>query len=558
MSQTMHIMRKDLRRLRWLLALGLAALVARTLLVVNSAAAVDSVATGLLMQQMWGTLAVVELLLMAVIGARLVHEEPLVGLTPFWLTRPYGVGNLLGAKLLVAAAFLIALPVIADLVTTSRFDAGPRALAATAATAALGYGSWMLLLMLLATLTPSLGTFVLTIVGVVAAASMLMATLLGVAEIRSAMRTEIPTYTPPGAPDATRSVVMIATYVCATFAVIVYQYRHRRWRRAAALAIVGLAATVVVPMLWPWSFARGEQIPPDAWASTVVVRHDPAWGTQATDVVNVSRRMREAWRRLNAHVVVEGLPPQVTVQWAGIRSRLQFPDGTAVESSQSAGFADAFNARSAEAALGARILAAPEFFKTQRERWTPMLTITEQELVRRRGRSGRLEANIDVFGTEMRAVGTLRLTPGVSLAQRVAGLEIVSVQRGPDSRNVVVRRWRTTSPISLAPAPQQYFALRRRSSSEALMGGVENRWQVGGRPTVVVALLGIPFGFAGWGSGGFSVETMHLRFPGRGYGEPSSLDPSWFDDAELVVLETKPAGFVSRRLTIDPFEVPAT
>lgn len=89
------------------------------------------------------------------------------------------------------------------------------------------------------------------------------------------------------------------------------------------------------------------------------------------------------------------------------------------------------------------------------------------------------------------------------------------------------------------------------------MSGVENRWQVGGRPTVVMALLGIPFGFAGWGSRGFSVETMHLRFPGRGFGEAPPLDPSWFDDAELVVLETKPAGFVSRRLTIDPFGVPA-
>lgn len=556
MNQTMHIMRKDVRRLRWLLALGLAVLVARTLLVVNSAAAVDSVATGLLMQQMWGTLAVVELLLMAVIGARLVHEEPLVGLTPFWLTRPYGVGNLLGAKLLAAAVFLIALPVIADLVMMSRFDAGPQARAGTAATAALGYGSWMLLLMLLATLTPSLGAFVLTIVGVVAAASMLMATLLGFAEIRSATRAEIPTYTPPGVPDATQSVVMIATYVCATFAVVVYQYRHRRWRRAAALAVAGLAATVVVPMLWPWSFARGEPIPTGTWASTVVVRHDPTWGTQATDVVNVSRRMRDAWHRLSAHVMVAGLPPQITVQWVGIRSRLQFPDGTAVESSQRAGFADAFNARSAEAALGARILAAREFFQT-RERWTPMVTIAEQEFVRRRGTSGRLEANIDVFGTETREVGTLRLTSGVSLAEPVAGLEIVSVQRGPDSRNVVVRRWRTTPPISLAPAPQQYFALRRRSSSEALMSGVENRWQVGGRPTVVMALLGIPFGFAGWGSRGFSVETMHLRFPGRGFGEAPPLDPSWFDDAELVVLETKPAGFVSRRLTIDPFGVPA-
>ena len=553
MSQTMHIMRKDLRRLRWLLALGLAVLVARTLLVVKSAAAVDSVATGLLMQQMWATLAVVELLLMAVIAARLVHEEPLVGFTPFWLTRPYDIGNLLRAKLLVVAFFLVALPVIADLVMTFPFNAGSQALVTTAAAAALGYGSWVVLLMLLAALTPSLGAFVLTIVGMVAAASMLMTTLIGFAEIRGA---ELPTYTPPGGPDATRTVVMIATYFAAAFSVVVYQYRHRRRRVAAGLAAVGLAATVAVPMLWPWSFARGEHIRADAWASNVVVLHDPSWGTKATDVVNVSRRMREDWRRLNAHVTVAGIPPQITVQRLGIRSRLQFPDGTAMESSQMGGFGDVFNAQATEAALGVRILAAREFFKA-RETWTPMITLTEQELVRRRGQSGRLEANIDIFGTEIRAVGTLRLTPGESLDQQASGLEIVGVERGIDSRTVVVRRWRTTPPVSLASPHQQNFALRRRSSGEALMGGLENRWQVGGRPTVAMAVLGIPFGLVAWGGEGFAVETMHLRFPGRGFGEVPPLDPSWFDDAELVVLETKPAGFVSRGLTIDPFGVPA-
>ncbi len=58
MSQMMHIMRKDVRSLRWLLALGLASLVVRVMLVVNGAvAADDSVATGQLLEQMgprWG------------------------------------------------------------------------------------------------------------------------------------------------------------------------------------------------------------------------------------------------------------------------------------------------------------------------------------------------------------------------------------------------------------------------------------------------------------------------------------------------------------------------
>ena len=83
MSQMMHIVRKDVRRLRWLLVLGLVVLITRVALVVNGASAADeSVATGLLLQQVWETMAIIELLLMAGIVAQLVLEEPLVGLTP--------------------------------------------------------------------------------------------------------------------------------------------------------------------------------------------------------------------------------------------------------------------------------------------------------------------------------------------------------------------------------------------------------------------------------------------------------------------------------------------
>jgi hypothetical protein len=50
---------------------------------------------------------------------------------------------------------------------------------------------------------------------------------------------------------------------------------------------------------------------------------------------------------------------------------------------------------------------------------------------------------------------------------------------------------------------------------------------------------------------------MFLRFPGRGFGKALRLDPAWFDEAELVILETAPAGIVSRPLMIDDFMIPA-
>jgi len=157
MSQMMHIVRKDVRRLRWLLALGLVVLITRVALVVNGASAADeSVATGLLLQQVWETMAIIELLLMAAIVAQLVLEEPLVGLTPFWLTRPYATRSLLAEKLLFAVIALVVLPSIADAVTMSLFHVGPRAIVSACAAAVLGYASWMLSLMVVAALTPSL------------------------------------------------------------------------------------------------------------------------------------------------------------------------------------------------------------------------------------------------------------------------------------------------------------------------------------------------------------------------------------------------------------------
>jgi len=58
---------------------------------------------------------------------------------------------------------------------------------------------------------------------------------------------------------------------------------------------------------------------------------------------------------------------------------------------------------------------------------------------------------------------------------------------------------------------------------------------------------------------GFSVSVESLLFPDRiaRPGEARTFDSEWFKRAQLAVLETKPAGAVTRSVTIDDLVVPS-
>jgi hypothetical protein len=418
--------------------------------------------------------------------------------------------------------------------------------------------------MVVATLTPSLGVFVMTILGIVAGTSMLLASLFSLA----ALWPDEPTgYVRPGAPDATSGVVMLTVYLCAALAVIIYQYRRRRWRAAIGLSVAGLAATVVVPLVWPWSFARGEEIRPGAWAAGVTAVHDPSWGTEVSDVDRFGRGVPR--RHVNARVTLSGVPPEVTVQSVGVQGALRFPDGTVIESSQSGGFGSSFMTTTLEAALGGIELLNPLEVFDQHRAWLPMVTLTEDEFLRYRGRPGRLTATVDFHLIRTREVGTLPVTPGAALDDGVSRLEVVAVRRRADSRGITVRRWRAQSPLSTERQTyQRWYALRHRTRGEALMGSVETQWPMSGRGNAALALLGVPFremgmgvgisiaSEGGGGGGGFSAATEFLRFPGRSSGEAPRLAEAWYDGTEIVVIEAAPDGVVTRPLTIDNFVIP--
>jgi hypothetical protein len=559
MSQTLHIVRKDVRRLRWVLVLWVMVLAMRVAFSLITLTSAESANTSYFLRQLFSPIITIELLITALIVVRLVHEEPLVGFTPFWLTRPYDRGALVRAKLLFATVVLVGLPLLAELITMGLLKAGPVALMAGGAAASVAYVAGTLSLVVAAALTPSFSAFALTLLGVVVGTLMVTAIRVGLASL---WRPDYIVYTPPQAPDATPGVVMLLVYAAAALAVVLYQYHHRRWRAATGLAVAGLAATIVVPIIWPWSFARAAEVRPGAWVSTVTAVHDPAAGTR----VSVPVRMRSGGfrRQVMASLTTTGVPPLITAQRVGVRSRLHFPDGTSIESGQT-GFWAAGTQSAIIAALGSpRLLYSRD--QPVPTPWVPMVTLTEEQFARYRGQSGQLVADLDFQLARTREVAVLRLAQGAAFDDGVSRIEIMNVQRQPEGRDVMLRQWRVRSLLAAEWPVQRFFVLRNRARGEALMGGTD--FSNGSGPMLgsspAMERLRFPLGvlMGGYGAApigdGFSAGTTFMRFPSPNAGRLEPIDPAWFDGAELVVLETEWAGITTRPLTIDQFPLPTT
>src|SRR5437867_12711605 len=116
MNHTIHVFQKDFRHLKWLLVgwLGLLGLEWLTFGLGLTSLVRDT----RLFQYLgysWNLISLLSFLLMTLTIARLVHSDPQVGTTAFWMTRPISRSSLLVEKLLFLGLFLIVLPIALEL-----------------------------------------------------------------------------------------------------------------------------------------------------------------------------------------------------------------------------------------------------------------------------------------------------------------------------------------------------------------------------------------------------------------------------------------------------------
>jgi len=240
MSELLHILRKDLRRLRWPLIAWVLIVIGRMIVATTGAAvAFGDIGLQLAMNNLSVLVTVIDLLMLALLVSWLVHDEPLVGVDAFWLTRPVDPLRLMAAKLLFAAVFLVAAPAAGESMAVARIAGGFHDAMRAAPGLALARTLWVLPLLALAVLTPSLMRFLLVIVGGVAALAGLISVFTTFVFLTAS--DEALDAAPSPLQDPTGLIVASWLLMATALGVILYQYRHRRLGRAVVL---GAAATL--------------------------------------------------------------------------------------------------------------------------------------------------------------------------------------------------------------------------------------------------------------------------------------------------------------------------
>jgi hypothetical protein len=557
MSHVLHIFRKDVRRLRWALIVWIAAVVLR--LVLKTAGAelsFGAIGPQIAVTNASDLLLFIEILLLAVIVSGVVHDEPLVGADAFWLTRPIGGRTLLAAKLLFAVLLLVVVPAAGESIVMAAVSADPQVALRAAPEYVFNQLLLVVMLMALAAVTPSLMRFLLTLIGCVAAVAISLTVLFGLLLVFSNL--EGRGFTESVLADPTSGVVATLLATCAALLAVVYQYRQRRTGRAVAIGVMGIIGAVIIADQWPWHFARPAEPDPGAWAqdagrTAAVLQPDtPPRAAYEGDTNSVPRKSVAAPIRL------EGTPPDYSADVIATRTRVEFPDGTALESAQTGDRAihDAGPARwgrteRLQAVLGGARLLADRRFNT----WPIVLRVTDETYKRYGGMPGRLTAQLYFFMYRSKLLGAPPLAEHASLSGGPR-IEVLRVLRRSERWTVLVRHIGTGS-LWKPSVPMQYeFVLRNAGRGEAVLGVM--RPLTSPAPRIASALIpgGIVVGSESTGFGSAFVD-MAIDLPLREYDAATpALDGAWLDGADLAVVETAYAGRVSRTLTIDGFRMP--
>ena len=561
MSHMRHIFIKDLRRLRWSI-LGWSALVMARMLISTAGAdiALGGFGPQIGIGELSALLSLTDVLFLALLISRLVHDEPLVGRDAFWMTRPIAPDALMAAKLGFALCFFLVVPLAGDAVVAAAFGTGAADIARTIPVFLVNQGIRAMLLTALAAVTPSLVRYVLAVVGVAAAFVMLMASMVLVALWTAE---EISEGSGAGLPDPTPAVVGGAVIGITALAVIVYQYRRRRLGRALAIAAIGAIVLFVVPERWAWSFAaepRAETAaaPEDGPGLAVLLDASrPRVGDAFT-----FRRRRSPRKEIAAHAIVTGVPPEFNVRAVVARSRLELPDGVVLQTggdtpnARLGGFVGgsaAGRGTSVEAALGGvRLLnRSSAMDDLSSEQWPILLRVEEQDFVRHRGEPGRLMANLDVIFGRAIARSVLPLADSATADIGAMRISIVRVIRRATGCTVLLRRSHVESLLSRPVFRDFMYVLRNGKRGEA--AGSDVQPLSGEGFSTGTLFLSTPH----VGGRGFVLEQFEVQFPAgaRPGGSPVDLDDAWIAGAEVVVVEMIPAGRISRTVTVDGFRM---
>ena len=544
MSLVWHQIKKDGGRLRWLLVLWVVLVVIQPGLLVASALVVQGWAAHLAYKLVAMVLPLLQFLLLVVIVPLLVHEEPLVGTTAAWFTRPLSRGTLLASKAAFVCVVLVVAPLAAELLALRANDASARELGLAAAEIALTQWGVVAALAALAALTPNFARFMTWGVVVwsfqtLAASAMMVRFMLGGTDdlLEWAAR--------PGALRASMLVSLGSAVVVGT-AVVVHQYLTRRTRRSVVFAICGLVASLAWSVSGAWWPPRRAEASTASASAALSLDPDSVFAVDALSLQTTATPRK----KISASADCARTAPATFCEIDEFRGALKYPDGAVVPVERARGFSLArVHKRPLEQALGGATVVTSGLVDLGTD-----LFEVEQTVYAQRGQSpALLEGKAAVTLKRYRVVATLPLRRGAFHAEGADRVTITDVLRGPGTCQVLLLHRRLRLLLSDQPDSAPSFAA-------GLLGPVSHVLVNAERRQAFVPEFMPSFNFG---------ETLSQMMPAGQHvsHDPASLmftsesrfekrpklDDAWLAGASLVLVAADPQGHASAPVAVPDF-----
>lgn len=531
MNLIIHQLRKDVLRTRWLILTWFSVLVLRFGLVGANSDPSDN-AWQITYQLVTGLTMLLDSLLILTIVPIVIQQEPLLGTTAFWLTRPLSRPRLFASKALFASV-LLTLPVVVQSIVLLANGVTLREAALSIPWLLITQLSWIVSVAVLAVLTPSFGRFAIAMVIYFIILFVLtyifeIARLFG--NVNAFAATTVSLTVSRGLVEALWTITLGAIVLFA-------QYLWRKPALAWAFAVAALLGPIFIGQLWSWNFLQpAVNFVPDG----AIVPAKLTLGLEKRVFVFDTVSFRGGLPRKTVQGTIDfgGITDAGTIKISQLDSSIKTPAGVLVptQPNQSTYSYPLLNRDALEAALGVSIIDSSTIRGAQSEE---LFTLENGDYTKVRAQPLQYDGTAHGIIYKYVCAAELPLQKGAEFRRGSYRLTLTSILRQPDGVDIGAREQDVQLPFSLRSdqdvsetsfgrSGYVAYALVNRKLKQAVMerqnnfGGVYHIFSSSGNPLIHAPVL-ISFDPEN-NSGTWTVP----------------IDEPWLRDAVLVRLEMVP------------------
>lgn len=547
-----HLCRKDVRHLRGFLLVWVLLVSSQAVLIGSGiSASADDMATQVIFQVLSVVLPMLKVLAVIVMIPLLIHGEPLTGTTAFWFSRPLSRSTVLAAKSLFIGLILILFPLLIELAVFFGNGVQLRHILSAVPEILIDDTSLVLEVMILAVLTRNFARF--AIAGVILFIALI---LFGVATqiLRLYFGGMDAVMNAAQGMDQSRRLVGNIIVMITGLAVVVNQYLTRKTTRSIIMAAAGGFLMFLSTTLWGINFFAEPKSAPDAGVvdcDQLIITLNPRQLSSSDEFQ--MRRTETPQKEISAELDAEGLGDEYIACPTEITSRLEFPDGTILASTNR--LFNGFGTRSVNNRALAALFEGYELLNTEHYSfsYSKILSVASDQYYKYGRTDGVLSLEVEAAVSSYRLAAEIPLREGARYSNGSEHLVVSRIMKQTGGCTVLLRQSRVN--LLFGGRETRGASSSRRSSSfdsDNVIYVLRNK----ARREVYLPAGDMDHTLFSRGDQRLSVTPVRLIFePNRFAGEGELIDEEWLNGADLVRIEEVRLGFCNQSLQVDAFQM---